>query len=320
MTAAHYANGTIVALCISDVHWCHTPPGLRKDEHDWYEAQDNQLYELAGLWESLEYPRILVAGDLFDKWNPPLQLVHFISKRIHHHFGAQSLIAIPGQHDLPNHSLGSINRSGYGMLHETKAIFDLTSLGGMGYKYAGYDVWVQAFPWGVEPGPCLTEGGFDIKIAMSHRYAYDNPSQAYTGAPETGHHTLHGFSGFDVVHYGDNHIRWKAINQGVSVVNPGTFYKRHKPDIEAVCGPYAIWADGKATSIELSTKSNVLTLSDDIPDAIVPSTHEVMQRLSSLSGDCSDVYGQISRWCDRYPKPLKESILSLAKENEDGSR
>lgn len=320
MTAAHDIQHTIVALCISDVHWCHAPPGLRKDEQDWYQAQDKQLEDLAALWERLEYPRILVAGDLFDKWNPPLQLVNFISKRIHHHFGEQTLIAIPGQHDLPNHSLGSVCRSGYGMLHETRAIIDLTTIGGMGYKYAGHDVWVQAFPWGMDPGACLAGGGFDIKIAMAHRYAYDKPSQAYTGASKEGQHTLHGFEGFDVVHYGDNHIRWKANKNGVTAVNPGTFYKRHKPDMESVCGPYAIWEDGKAISIELCTKDNVLTVADEIPDAVVPSTHEVMQRLSSLSGDCSDVNAQIKRWCDKYPKKLRDSILSLAKENEDGRR
>lgn len=97
---------TVIAVLCSDIHLCHTCPPARSNEPNWYDAMARTLDELAGI-ASHYYVPILCAGDVFDRWNSPPELINFAIKHL------PPMHCIPGQHDLPNHSLEDIRRSAY---------------------------------------------------------------------------------------------------------------------------------------------------------------------------------------------------------------
>src|SRR4051812_12555947 len=64
------------SLWCSDIHLSHKPPIARSAEPCWYSAMQRQLDELRSVALELDVP-IFVAGDIFDRWNPPPELINF---------------------------------------------------------------------------------------------------------------------------------------------------------------------------------------------------------------------------------------------------
>ncbi len=281
-------------ICLSDIHWSHRPPTARLDEPDWYAAMDSQLAELAEFWRSVGHPPIAMAGDLFDKWNPPIQLVNFICPKLLQYFGKDTIFAIPGQHDLPFHSMDQIEKSAYWNLVQNEAIRDISSR-----KLSNGELTLYGFEWNSpEDRIRKPNNGPGQHVVLCHKYAFSNKSQCFQGADlEATYHT-HGFDGFDLVHYGDNHIRWSEPG----VVNPGTFYTRYKNDIGQACGAYCLRADGttyewlvKDTGVITEAKASAL---DYIVEAEAD-TEKVLQMLESIKVSGNDPRDYINKLLER---------------------
>ena len=97
-----------VALVCSDIHLCHTRPTSRSAEPDWYEAMARRLHQVDEIASYQQVP-VLCAGDVFDRWNSPPELINFAIKNM------PPMWAVPGQHDLPHHRLDEVHRSGLWM-------------------------------------------------------------------------------------------------------------------------------------------------------------------------------------------------------------
>lgn len=223
----------VVAVLASDIHFSHNAPIARSAEPDWYKAMGRQVAEVSCLCAKHRAP-LIIAGDIFDRWNSPPELINF-ALAVFRTLGmanGKGIYAIPGQHDLPNHRLAEVNRSAYDTLVLGGAIrnlFEETEIES--------GVVLQPFPWGSTLVNWEPDLGDTIYVAVMHRYIW-NLQSGYPGAPiQNREDTLRKMmSGYDVIHGGDNHKSVLGVYGGRPLVfNPGSFYRRkqdernHKP-------------------------------------------------------------------------------------------
>ena len=107
-----------IAILCSDLHLSLTKPACRADK-DWMEVQAHYLKQLEDTAGNLP---IFCAGDIFDRWNAPPELINFALRNL-----PDDMLCVPGQHDLPNHRLDEKHRSGYGVLSNAGKIEDLSN-------------------------------------------------------------------------------------------------------------------------------------------------------------------------------------------------
>src|SRR6056297_2062704 len=101
-------NGGPTFACIADVHWRGTAPICRTD--DFVLAQKRKMSFVKGLCNHYGL-KLFVAGDFFDKSIPSIKTIINAIDCL-----PDQVEIIPGQHDLPNHDINSIDRSGLAIL------------------------------------------------------------------------------------------------------------------------------------------------------------------------------------------------------------
>lgn len=213
-------TSNVIAIFCSDIHLSHTKPAARAGEPDWYEAQARPLRQLAKLAKKHGCP-IVCAGDVFDHWNAPAELINFAIREL------PPMYAIPGQHDLPHHSYDDIKRSAYWTLVEAEVITNLKP--GEWERIGANDGWFRAhpFPWGHEVKPPIYTGQRDI--AIIHKYVW-REGAGYPGAPEelrtAAYHTK--LSDYAYAVFGDNHKGFLYNN----ILNCGAFMRRKSDEID----------------------------------------------------------------------------------------
>lgn len=214
-----------VAVLCSDIHLSHNPPIARSAEPDWYAAMARPLREIARIAaeQGGETP-VIVAGDIFDKWHSPAQLISFAIDEFKKFPG--KVYAIPGQHDLPDHRYDEMHRSAYGTLTRSGAVIDVP-----GHETAWIDpgVTINSFPWGFDIQPPRTDG-YDsfIQLAVVHEYVWKD-GYSYPGADTNKKvpQTLQRLEGYDAAVFGDNH---KGFYSG-KILNCGTMMRRKTDEI-----------------------------------------------------------------------------------------
>lgn len=175
-------------------------------------------------WEEEMVP-ILCAGDIFDRWNATPELINFALKHL-----PDGMICVPGQHDLPNHRLDLMHRSGYGVLAQTGKIVDITD----GVDW-GVDIMsVTGFGWEQPIKPFTGETKKQIKVALIHKYMWSMPGTGYPGAPEEAR--LSAFKkqlrGYDIAVVGDNHTYFTDLAGECRVFNCGGFIRRKSDELD----------------------------------------------------------------------------------------
>ena len=220
----------VVAIVCSDLHLSHKPPSWRSEESDWYVAMKRPLQELGALHAKYQVP-ILCAGDLFDRWNSPPELINFAMDHL------PPMYCIPGQHDLPYHDMTQIDKSAYWTLVKAEHIINLEE----GAQQYVWGMQVRGFPWGVQCVPPAKTDTIGLRIALVHEYVWI-PGYSYPTA--LGSSKLSSsrteFKKWDVVVIGDNHISWDKRIGRTTFFNCGGFYRRksdednHKPRVGLV--------------------------------------------------------------------------------------
>ncbi len=245
------AEQRVVLIAASDIHLSLTPPVARSSEEDWLAVQKRYLKQLGKLTQVrqeddgnvwFEEVPIVYAGDLFDRWNSSAELINFALTYLPKGY------AIPGQHDLPNHSLAHIKRSAFWTMVEAGKLVLLDPKKPLELG----NVRLHAFPWGVKVAPLLTAHDLLLEVAVIHSFIYSK-STGYVGAPETNRMKKWRakLRGYDVALFGDNHITTtynleKKKAKQVSIFNPGSFLRRkrdeieHKPVVGLVCSDGSI--------------------------------------------------------------------------------
>lgn len=159
---------------------------------------------------------IIYAGDIFDKWNAPPELINFA-------LGHLSLgYAVPGQHDLPLHNPNDIEKSAYWTLVTTDTIINLRE--GRTRNING--LCLTGFPWGASLTPMENPHPDSFHLAVVHKYCWvpkHNPAQI-PGDKHIAYSFVKKLKGFDAIVTGDNHSGF--ITNNGKLINCGTFFRR----------------------------------------------------------------------------------------------
>jgi hypothetical protein len=208
-------HGRPLAVCTADWHLTLRPPASRAESPaEWLAFQGSALAFVGRLAKGLGVP-ILHAGDVFDRWDAPPELINWAIETM------PVVHAVPGNHDLPNHSLKDLRRSAFWTLKEAGKVCYLRP--GvpclLGSSAAGRLFFATGFPHGCEPklnGHRLNQKM--PEVAVVHGYCYFDPREAYPGA-DPDHYCqkwAERLSGFTAAVFGDNHRRFVSQSCGGS--------------------------------------------------------------------------------------------------------
>ena len=104
--------GPVAAIAISDLHLTLNTPSCRA-EKDWLEVMSGYFQQVKDYHQQVEgipygnVVPIICAGDVFDRPNPPIELVNWAIRTL------PTMYSVPGQHDLVHHNLSDIKKSAY---------------------------------------------------------------------------------------------------------------------------------------------------------------------------------------------------------------
>jgi len=242
-------NPNPIAIAISDLHLNLLQPACRADK-DWMEVQASYLKQVRDWAEGLP---ILCAGDIFDKWNAPPELINFALKHL-----PDKMYCVPGQHDLPLHRMDLMHRSGYGVLKQVGKIQDL--IGPLCTVPAGTELRIYGCGWEEEIEPLHTSSGHKdgaIDIALLHRYVWTK-DKSYPGAPASSNVSAlnKSLKGYDIAICGDNHMGFLAHAGNCTVLNVGGFIRRKSDEIDYEPAVGIIYSDGTVKRRRLNTSAD----------------------------------------------------------------
>jgi len=201
------------AILASDLHIRGDVPICRTD--DYIEAQDKKLNFMFELCQTNDCP-LLIAGDIghVSQW-PNRLLERFISIASKY---AIDIIGIPGQHDLPQHKIDNLNKSGCGVLNACGTIQMIN----VPVIYKDKFI-INPFPWGKK---IVEARNLDLpNVAMSHQMVIENkllwPGQI---APK-GNQLIKKFVSYQLILTGDNHSSFVSECDNRWLVNAGSMMR-----------------------------------------------------------------------------------------------
>lgn len=280
-------KASVIAVLCSDIHLSARPPVYRSNEPDWYAAMARPLNEIKTIANHYDVP-VICAGDIFDKWLVPPELINFAIAHIDNWY------AIPGQHDLPYHSYEQIEKSGYWTLVAAGAVQALAP--GIGRSVG--EMCMYGYPWGFPIKECPDGPNLACRLAVCHKYIWKDGTE-FRGAARTGH--IDAFADvlktYDAAVFGDNHVGFVAR----PVFNCGTLMRR-KAD-EATYQPQIglLLRSGVVMPHYLDTsKDHYLALAEDAPEGkVILELADFIQQLSSLSSGAVDFSDAVTAYCER---------------------
>lgn len=265
-----------IAILCSDLHLSIKPPACRADTN-WLDLQGyylEQLKKLAG------HHTIICAGDIFDKWNSNAELIHFALDNL-----PNDMICIPGQHDLPNHAISEMHRSGYGVLTRAKKIIDLSEEA----THEEPGLVIYGAGWGQKIPVCKTTHLKDtINLLVMHDFIWINDATKYPGAGEDSDIKAHKdkFKQFDAVAIGDNHRGWLRPAGGflpkTDVINCGTFLRRKSDELAYCPGVGVLYADGTIERRFLDTSIDKFHANAKQREEVAVDLEEFIEQLEGL--------------------------------------
>lgn len=240
-----------LAVLCSDLHLSETAPVARSGEPDWYAAMARPLRQFRVLCKKYRVPGV-VAGDVFDKWNPRPALIAFALKQL-----PKVCYGIPGQHDLPYHELTGMERSAFGVLVQVGAVRYLAP--GTAHELSeGF--FVHGFPWGVPITPVEQRRKGDVHLAVVHGYIWKNARTAYTGAKDTQKVSAYAeqLHGYDAAVFGDNHKGFLGVAGNCIVFNHGGFMRRKSDELDWVPSFGVLYSDGTVELVPQDVSMDVM--------------------------------------------------------------
>ena len=236
-----------IAVACSDIHLSDTAPVARGDEPNWHQKQKEALNFIVDA--SLEHHvPLIMAGDLFHKARatPAMEILAMDCLR------RTKLIMIPGQHDLPNHSIDNVGRSSYGVVCTHLTMLDC--FGHFGDAFA-----CTSYSYGEDRGKaCPTEN--KNHIAVMHDLVWRG-TPPYPGAPEGGNtqNLVDSMPGYDFIVAGDNHKGFSQTVGDTVIVNCGSMMRRSSDQENYKPRAYILYDDKTAEPFCLPIQSDVFS-------------------------------------------------------------
>jgi predicted phosphodiesterase len=212
------------AILTADIHVTENTPVCRTD--DYLAAQEKKLAFLSKLSEENMSCPVINAGDLFEHWkvSPWFACWTFLNL-------PRPIITIPGNHDLPNHSLEKYDKSVLNLMEKVldgdlivlknKRIIPVANLDIYGIPF-GEDLDPKKLPWG-EKRP-----GHPRRMLLLHENTWQGrqkPKWDTEGYTSDELLALYG-TYVDVIVVGHNHDSFLVEKEGVLLVNPGSMLRR----------------------------------------------------------------------------------------------
>jgi len=243
------------AILTSDLHLTDSVPVSRTD--DYQEAQERKIEFLQDLSDKNNGCPILCAGDVFDYWKASPALMLWVYYHIPTPF-----VTIPGQHDLPGHSLTEYYRSALGLLD---AVFSwdnfrvlLHNLDETADKFCVYGI-----PFGMvddfDPKEIKFPKG-KRRILMLHQLTWLDTYPIWgqgQGFTSSGIFAKYG-EYFDLILTGDNHKGFMQEAGNTLLVNPGSMMRSTADQIDYEPSCYLYYAETNTVEkVNFPIKKNV---------------------------------------------------------------
>jgi DNA repair exonuclease SbcCD nuclease subunit len=304
-----------LAIVCSDIHLSHRPPLARSNEADWYEVMRDRLRLLRQHCGRARAP-LIIAGDVFDKWNPPPKLINFAIQE----FKAfpYNVYAIPGQHDLPDHDLGRMHESAYGSLRYAEAIIHLaerTLICADNGTSRTSSLFATPFQWGQELEPCEADAVDGVvHCAIIHKYVWMK-GHGYPGAPveASAKQTAKQLTGYHVAVFGDNHKSFMAADGKLDILNCGALLKRKSDERDYRTSIGFITDQGTVLRKELKNRRKEEWL--DIPD--LPTTEEnielqlLLRELANIGDAAINFEETVHAALEGHRPSVRKLVLSI---------
>ena len=236
------------AILSADWHIRPDVPVCRTD--DFFKAMSDKIDFILALSKEENCP-VLIAGDLGNHalnngW--PTWLSQWAINK----FKGHNIIAILGQHDLPNHRLDLFGKSGVGILHAAGVINVI-------FKPVVVKNTFNIFPFSYGEPILSHESTGMPNIAMIHQMVVENKS-LYPGqiAPK-GNALLKKHPEFSIILSGDNHNPFVAEYEGRALVNPGSITRSTADQVEHTPRVYKWYAESNTIeAVFLPIQKNVI--------------------------------------------------------------
>lgn len=298
---AHYVGrglrmSEIAAVLVSDLHFSEKAPVARSAEPDWFAAQERQWVQLRDFANRHEVP-IVIAGDVFDVWRASPATINFaLGMMLGYRWG---IYAVPGQHDLPNHSYDEIKRSAYWTLVEAGVMENLYP--GRPVVAQNYKVAMHGIPWGFDIEPCQRDR-YAVNLAVVHRYIWVT-GKGYLDAPSESHYrvTRDLLTGYDVAVFGDNHKGFLTTPlKGCRVLNCGGFMARKSDERNAKPSFGCLYDDGKVERVSFDISEDKWIDSDGpaVDLGLQIDIGSLASELAALEGDTLDFVDLLTHYLD----------------------
>ena len=300
----------IVAICAADLHLSSKKPACRSREEDWFAAMTRPLWELKNLQRKYTCP-ILLAGDVFHRYDPNPELINWAIREL-----PNIIIAIPGNHELPNHRLEDIKKSAFWTLVEIGKIRYSTEPMTIPEKVP---LIIHPFPFGVPVRPLSNPHDLGLEIALVHDYVYSpSKGEAYPNVASSCRvdKFIKNCQGYDLVVTGDNHTPFEYEN----LFNCGTFMRRradernHKPSVGL------IHADGHVHRYFLDISKD--QFNEDEEEKILfdgLNISEFLKEMDHLVDNGLDFFDAANRLAQELRPAVKEVILKAIEGNKNGN-
>lgn len=203
-------------ILTGDWHLREDNPECRKD--NLWGAQWSKVQEIKELQEFHQCP-ILHSGDLFDHWKPSPCLLSRMIEEIPNQF-----YTIFGNHDLPQHNLDLVNKTGINTLF-----------------VAGKLKILPGCHWEETP----QNSSFNIKnkkILVWHIMTYQGKKPWYNIEAPQGITLLKKYPKYDLVLTGHNHLSFTEKYKGRCIVNPGSITRQTSSQIDYIPKVYLWYA------------------------------------------------------------------------------
>jgi len=306
----------VFAVACSDIHLCHTCPPARAAEPDWYEAMARPLVQLSQLVADYNVP-VICAGDVFDRWNSPPELINFAMNML-----PKGMYAIPGQHDLPYHEYEQIRKSAYWTLCESECIVNMIpeAAGGLRCGYAVDDDatgWMFPAPWGFQIPVMELEDkqAPPVNILVAHKFVWTSARNGYAGAPEDQRiDNLRGLDGYDIAIFGDNHLAFTVKSSGCQVVNTGCLIPRKQNERAYQPSVFLLMEDGTVERHKLDCSEDKWVDPEPGQDVERPAgMDEFIEELRGLGADSLDYREAVRQYCEQ--NKVEQAVLELILES-----
>lgn len=221
-------QNTPTAIIASDLHLRDSVPICRAD--DFWEAQWSKIDYIKKLQEQYDCA-VLVAGDIFHNWKASPYLLSTAIARL------PNMIVIPGQHDLPQHNMDLINKSGLFVLAKAEKVRILFE----GETIEIVDgVTIHGFPFGSTPKKTTKEGR---NIALWHNLVWQGKKPWPGCTSPNSAAVLRKYKDYDLILTGDNHKPFTETYEGRLLVNPGSLTRQSADQIDHRPRVYLYYAD-----------------------------------------------------------------------------